>query len=304
MRLLFCNDPFNMGKPDALYEREVEAAQKAGLAYALLSFEALMSNVEMAIAGVPTLESEELAIFRGWMLKPEQYTALYNALLKKNWRLINSPEQYKHCHHLPESYPIIENETAYSVWLRTGRDVPILMVYDILQPLDGMPIIVKDFVKSQKHYWNEAFYIPDASDKTHVETVVKRFVELQGEDLAEGLVFREYVELERIGTHPKSEAPLVREYRIFWLDGKAIFHTPYWDEGSYTALIPPFEKFEAVAQKIQSRFFTMDIAKRKEGEWMIIELGDGQVAGLPERANADHFYKNLELHFYSVADST
>ena len=40
-------------------------------------------------------------------------------------------------------------------------------------------------------------------------------------------------------------------------------------------------------------FFTMDIAERADGSWMIIELGDGQVAGLPERLLPVDFYRAL-----------
>ena len=32
-------------------------------------------------------------------------------------RLINDPASYRHCHHLPESYPVIEGHTPHSVWL-------------------------------------------------------------------------------------------------------------------------------------------------------------------------------------------
>ena len=42
-----------------------------------------------------------------------------------------------------------------------------------------------------------------------------------------------------------------------------------------------------------SRFFTMDIAKRVDSDWMIVELGDGQVAGLPDRADTGAFYQAL-----------
>ena len=37
----------------------------------------------------------------------------------------------------------------------------------------------------------------------------------------------------------------------------------------------------------------MDIAKRKDGDWMIVELGNGQVAGLPENSEAETFYREL-----------
>jgi hypothetical protein len=52
-----------------------------------------------------------------------------------------------------------------------------------------------------------------------------------------------------------------------------------------------------VAKAVRSRFFTMDVAKRRDGDWLIVELGDGQVAGLPETADVDRFYKALRDHW-------
>lgn len=37
----------------------------------------------------------------------------------------------------------------------------------------------------------------------------------------------------------------------------------------------------------------MDIAKTKLGEWIIIEIGDGQVSGLPDNADAKEFYLQI-----------
>ena len=36
-----------------------------------------------------------------------------------------------------------------------------------------------------------------------------------------------------------------------------------------------------------------DVAKRIDGKWMIIELGDGQVAGLPDKVDIIDFYQAL-----------
>jgi hypothetical protein len=44
---------------------------------------------------------------------------------------------------------------------------------------------------------------------------------------------------------------------------------------------------------MRSRFFTMDLARRRDGEWVIIELGDGQVAGLPSGSDAEGIYEAL-----------
>ena len=44
---------------------------------------------------------------------------------------------------------------------------------------------------------------------------------------------------------------------------------------------------------VRSRFYTMDLARQRDGGWLILELGDGQVASLPERANMGAFYATL-----------
>ncbi len=41
----------------------------------------------------------------------------------------------------------------------------------------------------------------------------------------------------------------------------------------------------------------MDVAQRKDSDWMIVELGDGQVAGLPENADVEGFYRALRDHW-------
>lgn len=41
----------------------------------------------------------------------------------------------------------------------------------------------------------------------------------------------------------------------------------------------------------------MDVAPRAEdGIWQIVELGEGQVAGMPERADVIQFYEALVQH--------
>lgn len=42
-----------------------------------------------------------------------------------------------------------------------------------------------------------------------------------------------------------------------------------------------------------SRFFTIDLAQRADRAWLVMELGDGQVAGLPARAHPTAFYRAL-----------
>lgn len=165
----------------------------------------------------------------------------------------------------------------------------------LLASFGDRPLVLKDFVKSQKHAWKEACFIPAANDRAQVERVVRRFIAMQGRDLVGGLVFRDCIELEQVGVHPKSGLPLSREFRLFYVDGRLVQGFRYWDEGDYgTAQLDELPSFESVASSVRSRFFSMDVARSAAGQWLIIELGDGQVAGLPDAASPRDLFAALK----------
>jgi len=93
--------------------------------------------------------------------------------------------------------------------------------------------------------------------------------------------------------HPKSKMPLTLEYRLFFLDGRLLLCAEYWEEGDYRGEGPAVERFAALAAKVRSRLFTVDVARRRGGDWLVVELGDGQVAGMPENADVEEFYQSL-----------
>lgn len=300
--LIYCADPLHPRQPDSAYAEEVAAAEAVSLAYGLISYEALVddSDTEAAVRRIPEQSPPVTAIYRGWMLRPAQYARLYDALAARGVLLINDPAAYRHCHYLPEWYPLFEGDTPRSIWLHGGNELSMDEIMQALEPFGLRPIIVKDFVKSRKHEWDSACYIPSAADGEAVERVVRRFLELQGDDLNEGLVFREFVPLEPLATHAKSGMPLTKEWRIFFLDGAPILTAEYWETGDYGNIAPPLARYIELAQRVRSRFFTMDIARQTDGAWTVIELGDGQVAGLPERADVLAFYQALQ---HGIANS-
>jgi len=67
----------------------------------------------------------------------------------------------------------------------------------------------------------------------------------------------------------------------------------YWDEGDYGDFMPELSGILPVAKKIKSRFFTLDTGIKEDGSLVIIETGDGHVAGLPENADVMYFYKKM-----------
>jgi hypothetical protein len=295
VQIIFCADPFNARKPDPAYDAEATAALDLGFDYHLVSYERLVDERDPAgaVRRVPEQPAPALAVYRGWMLRPEQYGQLFEALAARRLTLVNDPAAYALCHELPRWYPLLEPWTPVSTWLATHAPPSADELDTLLRPLGGGPIIVKDFVKSRKHEWAVACYIPDSNDRPTVERVVHRFLELQGPDLSGGLVFRAYEPFEPLATHSRTGMPLTLEYRVFCLDGEPIVVAEYWEEGEYAGAAPPIEDLRPMIERIESRLFTVDVARRQDGTWRVVELGDGQVAGLPDRTDPVAFYRTL-----------
>lgn len=298
MRILFCSDPLNHKQVDSNYESEYNKVAELGVKVELLILEDLIDgNPSRAVNRILNSDTQETIVYRGWMMKPEYYEQLYNALKLKNLVLINSPEEYLHCHYFPNSYDVIRSATPLSNWLDIeSLNDGLEKVHDGLQVFGNRPIIIKDYVKSRKHEWEEACYIPDASDKKHVQYVVQNLIERQGTELNGGIVFREYIELEPLSKHSKSGMPLSNEFILFFLNNELFTIAEYWDEVAYQQATPILEPFIQLAKGIRSHFFTMDIAKTVSGDWVIIEVGDGQVSGLPSHTDIGKFYGSIKNH--------
>lgn len=280
--ILLPSEPFNPRQIDPDFEHEREAAKAAGLDTALIDHSRVLEGAAAA-AVARTPQAAGPAVYRGWMLKPHQYQAMHAALQSRGIALINTPEQYRTCHYLPESYPWIDGHTPRSVWFRLDGTLDSEQLKESLAPFADSSLVVKDYVKSQTHYWQEACFIAAASDLPAVERVVRKFLELQGDDLNEGLVFREFVPLKVVGTHPKSGMPLAAEFRIFWLSGRPILSHRYWGDLTTFDAPLPWAELTPIAERIPSRFFTMDVAFLADGGWTIVELGTPRLLGYPRR---------------------
>lgn len=293
--ILYCADPFEPKKVDPDYEAEMTAASRNGFSVLLFAFDALV-NGETAAAtkNIPVSGSLITVIYRGWMLTPEQYVALYENLETKNYLLINSPQAYRNCHYLPDSLRFIDAHTPQTISEKLEDDPYFEKLIGRADVFGNGAVIVKDFVKSEKHDWETACFVPDASDKEKLRQTIENLVRLRGKYLNEGVVIRAFVELEALTVHSKSGMPLTEEYRLFFMDGELFGIYDYWEEGEYAPEKPSVKTFEAIAQTVESRFFTMDIARQQNGEFIIIELGDGQVSGLPDRLDPDVFYSRLK----------
>lgn len=109
--LLFPSSVFNRAQVDEDLKAEYDAALSTGLFKVILfSYEDWFHNGIIVIRNA----SDEMrsAIYRGWMMKPEQYEKFYNGLIEHNIKLVTKPEQYKLMHIFPNVYEYMKEDTA------------------------------------------------------------------------------------------------------------------------------------------------------------------------------------------------
>ncbi|MFB9849792.1 hypothetical protein ACFFMR_05290 [Micromonospora andamanensis] len=103
MMLLVPADPLRPRRPDEHFRAEAVAAGDAGLDVAVVDHDALTmpGRADQAVELVPAGGE---AVYRGWMLRSEQYAAFAEALARRGVTLRTSPEQYQRAHELPGWY--------------------------------------------------------------------------------------------------------------------------------------------------------------------------------------------------------
>ncbi|HTJ71870.1 MAG TPA: ATP-grasp domain-containing protein [Actinospica sp.] len=262
---LYCCDPLNPRRVDQHFAVEARAVRERGGVVALVDHDALLrGEAERAVERVPV--GLGAAWYRGWMVSAGEYVALARGLESRGVELAVAPERYRAAHELPGWYAAFTGLTPGSVW-SAGAAPDVAALVSGLRPGAG---IVKDYVKSRKHEWDEACFIPDLADAAAVNRIVGRFLELQGDSLAGGVVLREF------------ESFVAAEVRVWWIDGEARLLTPHPD--SVQPLLgpdPDLGDVAAAVRRLGCRFVTTDLALRNDGAWRVVEVGDGQVSDLP-----------------------
>lgn len=275
LTILYPAYPGDMSRVDPAFEDEAVEAKKQGYRIGYVDVE-MMFGGEIKLKIPPRIEGYSIHVmYRGWILKQDVYNELYVSLLDRGYFLINTPADYEFSQNIPLWYPYLQGMTPESVWI-PGTEFKEEDIHSSLERFGSSSVILKDYMKSRKQDWYDACFIRDASDKTEVMRVVNNFLRLQGESLQGGLVFRKYEELEKIGIHPKSQMPLVNEWRIFKANNREIAAGPYWEGGWYDEFCPKIN-----LPDLPIPFYTIDVAKKVTGEWIVIEIGDGGSSGIP-----------------------
>lgn len=276
MPVLYCRDSLNPRRVDEHFAPEAREVRACGGTVGLIDHDALLQgDAQQAVAQVPAGLGS--AWYRGWMIPSDRYAALAEALSRRGTELLVTPQQYRTAHELPGWYATFVDVSPASVW-RPTKPGEMLTADDLAalaEPLLPGSGIVKDYVKSRKHEWEQACFIPDLADAVELTRVVQRFVELQEEFLAGGIVLRAFEAFSRLES-------VAAEVRVWWLDGEPRLLTPHPDSPFGRGLVPDLDHIGTAVRRLGCRFVTTDVALRSDGVWRVVEVGDGQVSDLHE----------------------
>lgn len=287
MTILFPSGYGNSRRADESFEREYEAAQEAGLAVALFHQQLWDGNREIRLCG----EVSERVLYRGWMMKPEEYRSFYEKLSEKGLTLLTAPAQYEAMHIFPNVYKALEGYTPRTLFfpLHARMDVE-----EIRGKLGAF--MIKDYVKSAKNTDFPTYFDRNVTQE-EFERWMECFYEIRGELLTGGIQAKQYVRLKKYGGH-------TNEYRVFYLRGQILSVSRNSSQPLYVAGLPRelaeafSDTFSEPGQRqpvlLPGSFYTVDFAEREDGEWIVIEAGDGGVSGLSEGQDYTAFYRSIK----------
>jgi hypothetical protein len=216
------------------------------------------------------------------------YSELINDLSFKNSNLINDLFNHQYIANFDYYYDI--QKYTFPTWFQMS---------DIPSSKHHKAFVVKGRTNSRKFQW-----------KTHMfaenfKAAVNLSFELSNDPFIgpQGLIFREYIPLEtfEIGVN---DIPMTNEWRLFFYKNQLITYGYYWgiiDDTSFIDRAMPDFKENGLpfAQKISeiisenTNFFVLDIAKTKNGTWIVIEINDAQQSGLNGTIQPKELYSNL-----------
>ncbi len=279
--VLFPSDYFNLHKPDENFIKEYRAvSENSDIQVLLFSYDEYLNSGTIRLNS--TSFSDCPVIYRGWMLKPDQYADLYHRLQKLGMKLITSPQDYKRMHTFPEIYPELKNDTAAMLVYNS----PMQINYEQIRKTFRR-CMIKDYVKSVKGT-DFPKCISTEIGEDEFRSLIRQFISYRGDLYTGGICIKEFLELKRYGGK-------TNEYRVFYCNHQAI--TISRNSGQPEYLPEPPEALINKYSNLNSPFYTVDYAETADGSWKIIEAGDGQVSGLSDYQDVGSFYRDLSLVF-------
>lgn len=211
------------------------------------------------------------------------YSEVEGDVKNRNSEFANSETQHRFLADILQVAPFLEGLTppAYSTWIDLPEDSYFL----------------KGKTNSRKTNWETHCFAKTAKD---VPTIARRLLD-DTFIRDQGIVVRPYIPLETFDVGING-MPVTNEWRFFFWGNQEVAHGYYWanfEEFADQAVLDP--EGIALAQKVankvaaagKAKFFVVDVAKTQKGNWICIELNDGQMSGLC-CIDPTEFYQSLK----------
>jgi hypothetical protein len=290
LNVIFPCHPFEINKIHPDFESEYNTVLNVGGTTRLINEEefdtslssAMWATVLKPFKHLSIEECDQKWIYRGWMMTGEKYGLLFDRLYQfRSCELLVSPNEYSNCHYFNKSYEKLVEYTM-PMYRQFSSDVN----HELLNEHLSGKVFVKDFVKSAKEY-EDATIINDASNKEEVERVVGNLVRYRGDNFYEGLIFKQFIEIQENQNNNKEE------YRVFFLNSEivSVSHT-YGD--TVSKLKENYIRDFLKDIRLDSKFYTIDVLFDTNDKLYVLECGDGQVSGLSPNQNEFAFYSSMQ----------
>jgi hypothetical protein len=155
------------------------------------------------------------------------------------------------------------------------------------------PFVVKGKTSSKKWQWKSHMF---AKTKAAALKLGERLKE-DAEIAKQGLVYRAFVPLKKFGLGHE-DMPFTNEWRFYYLSERRLSHAFYWSVSDHSSQASITSEAIALADRIAAiaarfvTFFVLDLAETEDGDWILIEVNDGQTA-VPGEHDLDELYGNL-----------
>lgn len=285
MTILFPGSYMNYRVIDDDMSEEFQAAEKTKL------FNTVLFNYDNWLAGDKLKLTDHgnisnPVIYRGWMLKLEEYQRLYEELDANGIHLLTKPEAYSNMHLFQNVYPLIKDDSAKIIYF-PDQKVDLETVKSHFNRF-----MVKDSVKSVKGTEFPAFF-DQSTSQAEFDEAMKIFYKYRGNLLTGGICVKEYLDLKRYDG-------MTNEFRVFYANGKIISISKNSKQPKSVNKLPMelAEKYRG----LNSPYYTIDYAELADGSWKIIEAGDGSVSGLSTGQDAVEYYQAIYHAFVKLTD--
>ena len=220
-------------------------------------------------------------IYRGWMMKPEEYKLFYKQCLQNNIQLINSSIEYTNCHSFKNGYEFVKDDAPKTLFFNSVEEV--VRNLNFINSTIGR-FMIKDFVKSVKDTDFPKYF--DHPDKEYFCQQLNKFLQYRGNLFTGGIQIKQYLDL-------KMYNHFTNEFRVFYSNGNPISVSRNSNQPSYTKDLPNFLISKYI--NLPSNFYTIDFIECIDDSFKVIETGDGGVSGLSPNQNPSQFYRMLDI---------